>query len=172
MKTSRYLIRLFYFCVMKVLTTICAILALLTLQSQAQRKLTMYKTFGGVIYELNDSVQLSIKQTASILFQNQHAYQEFGKARTYATVSSILGFSGAAMVAVPVATVAFGEKSDWGLAGGGAVLLLGSILVNQAYKAKALDALDIYNETLPKKTSGIQPRFYFYGTGATLVIKF
>lgn len=162
----------FIFVLMKALTTILVLLVVVCVQTHAQQKITMYKTFGGVIYELNDTVQLSIKQTATILFQNQQAYHEFGKARRCATLSSVLGFAGAGMVAIPVATIAFGNQSDWGLAGGGVALVLGSLLVNQVYKAKAYDALEIYNSSLPQKTSRIQPKFYFYGTGAKLVIKF
>lgn len=141
-------------------------------QQAAAQKLTMYKTFGSVVYELNDSVQLSTKQTASVLYQNKEAYQLFNQARKLNTVSGIMGFSGAAMMAVPLVTLAFGERSDWGLASGGAALIVGSIFFNRAFKARALDALDIHNAALPQKTSRIKPNFYFYGTGAKLVIKF
>ena len=132
----------------------------------------MYKTFGGVIYELNDSIQLSTQQTASVLYQNKEAYRLFSQARKLNTVSAIMGFSGVALAAVPLVTVAFGGRSDFGLAGGGAALIVGSIFFNRAFKARALDALDIHNAALPQKTSRIKPHFYFYGTGANLVIKF
>jgi hypothetical protein len=157
---------------MRILKLLPAIFLLVVAEQSAAQKLTMYKTFGGVVYELNDSVQLSTKQTASILFQYQHAYETFNQARTLSTVSGILGFSGAAMVAIPLATVAFGERSDWGLAGGGAALIIGSFFFNRAYKARALDALDIYNAQAPQKTSRNKPKIYFYGTGARFVIKF
>ncbi|MBS1682121.1 MAG: hypothetical protein JST48_10435 [Bacteroidetes bacterium] len=136
------------------------------------QKLYLYKTFGGVVYMLNDSVQLSTRQTASLLYQNQQAYAEFKKARKLSTYSAIAGFTGAAMIAVPVATVAFGERADWGLSGGGAALIIGSIFLNRAFKAKTLDAVDVYNEGLVQKTSRIKPEFYFYGTGAKFTLKF
>ncbi len=147
------------------------LIVLLAHRAEAQ-KLTMYKTFGGVIYELNDSIQLSTKQTATVLYQNQKAYETFNQARKLNTTSGVLGFSGAAMVAIPLVTLAFGERSDWGFAGGGAALIVGSIFFNRAYKARALDALDIHNAGLPQKTSRIKSNFYFYGTGAKLVINF
>ncbi len=140
-------------------------------QKKPVQKITMYKTFGGVVYELNDSVQLSTRQTMMLLYTNQPAYGEFKKARRMSTVSSLMGFTGAAMAAIPVATLAFGERSDWGLAGGGAALILGSIFVNRAFKARALYAIDLYNSQ-GEKTSRIKPEFFFYGTGAKLVIRF
>lgn len=136
------------------------------------QKIYMYKTFGGVAYLLNDSVQLSNRQTGSLLYQNQKAYTEFKKARTWSTCSAVSGFLGGAMVAIPLATLAFGEKSDVGYAVGGSVLMGGSFVMHWIYKARALNAIDIYNEGLPQKTSRIKPQFQFYGTGAKLVIKF
>jgi len=161
----------FTFALMHIVKLLPFLLLVLAQQAAAQ-KLTMYKTFGGVVFELNDSVQLSTKQTATVLYQNQQAYEMFNQARVLNSLSGIMGFSGMALVAVPLVTVAFGERSDWGLAGGGAALIVGSIFLNRAFKARALDALDIYNAQLPQKTSRIKPNFYFYGTGARLVIKF
>ncbi len=121
---------------------------------------------------LNDSVELSTKQVGTLMYQHQQAYEEFKKARSRATISSVMGFTGAAMVAIPLVTEAFGEKGDWGLAGGGAALLVGSFLFNRWFKARAVYAVDLYNAGLPQKSSRIKPEFYFYGTGAKLVIKF
>ena len=36
-----------------------------------QKKITAYKTFGGVVYELNDSVSISPKQVSMLLQNNQ-----------------------------------------------------------------------------------------------------
>ncbi|GHN00572.1 hypothetical protein WSM22_20610 [Cytophagales bacterium WSM2-2] len=151
---------------------ILVLLAVAFTHAAFSQKLKMYKTFGGVIFEINDSLQLSVKQTATLMFENKQAYNEFKKSRTTSTVSAIMGFTGAATMAIPVVTLAFGESSDWALAGGGAALIVGSIFVNRASKARALYAVDLYNEGLTKKSSRIQPQFHFYGTGASLVIKF
>lgn len=136
------------------------------------QKIYMYKTFGGVVYMLNDSIELSTKQTGSLLFSHEKAYGEFRKARTWSTVSSIAGFTGAAMVAIPLGTLAFGEKSDWGFAIGGGALLAVGMISNWVYKGRAIGAIDLYNEDLPKKTSRIKPQLQFYGAGAKLVIRF
>src|SRR5258708_7019194 len=92
-------------------------------QKANAQKIFMYKTFGGVIYMLNDSVELSTRQMNSLLFTHQKAYAEFKKARTWSTVSAVTGFTGAAMVAIPLATLAFVEKADWGLVTGGGVCM-------------------------------------------------
>lgn len=157
---------------MKALKIILFCFAVIVAQQAAAQRLTLYKTFGGVIFMLNDSVQLSTKQAGTLMFQNQQAHEEFRKARSRATISSVLGFTGAAMIAVPLVTTALGEEGGWGLAGGGAALLVGSVLFNRWFKARTVYAVDLYNAGLPQKTSRIRPEFYFYGTGARLVIKF
>lgn len=147
-------------------------IALVGLKTQAQKKLTMYKTFGSVIYMLSDSLEISPKQTATILFTHPQAYSEFKKARRWSTTSAVTGFAGAAMVAIPLATLAFGERADWGYAIGGFALIAVGLICNQVYKARALYSLDLYNADLPQKISQIKPQLRFYGTGACLVIKF
>jgi hypothetical protein len=132
----------------------------------------MYKTFGGVVYMLNDSVELSPRQTASLLFTHEKAYSEFKKARRWSTTSAITGFTGAAMVAIPLGTLAFGEKADWGFAAGGGALIAVGMISNWIYKGRAIGAIDLYNEDLPQKSSRIKPQLQFYGTGAKLVIRF
>jgi len=151
---------------------VVAVLVLVMATKASAQKIYMYKTFGGVVYMLNDSIELSTKQTASLLFSHEKAYGEFKKARTWSTVSSITGFSGAAMVAIPLATVAFGEKADWGYAVGGGALLAVGMISNWIYKGRAIGAIDLYNEDLPKKSSRIKSQLQFYGTGAKVVIRF
>ncbi|MBI1767880.1 MAG: hypothetical protein HY015_09970 [Bacteroidetes bacterium] len=148
------------------------VLSMLFVSRASAQKIFMYKTFGGVIYMLNDSVELSTRQTKSLLFSHQKAYAEFQKAKTWSTVSAITGFTGAAMVAIPLATVAFGEKADWGYAAGGGALIAIGMISNWIYKGRAIDAIDLYNADLPQKTSRIKPELQFYGTGASLVIRF
>ncbi len=145
---------------------------LISSQYAEAQKLTVYKTFGNVIFVLNDTVQLSMKQAATLIYPNQQAYEEFNKARARASISSVMGFTGAAMVAIPLGTLAFGEHADWGLTGGGTALIIGSIFFNRWFKARAVYAADVYNAGLPQKTSRIKQEFYFYGTGAKLVLKF
>lgn len=156
---------------MKALKIAIFLMVIATTQATAQ-KLTLYKTFGSVIFMRDDTVELSMKQAGTLMYQHQPAYEEFKKARSRATISSVMGFTGAAMITVPLVTVAFGEQADWGLVGGGAALIAGSVLFNRWFKARTVYAVDLYNASLPQKTSRIKPEFYFYGKGAKLVIKF
>jgi hypothetical protein len=133
------------------------------------KKLAVYKTFGGVVYEL-DSTEVSTKQVKMILQQNPQAYKEFKLAKTNSTVSNLLGFSGGLLVGFTIGESIAGVEPEWGFAGVGAVLIGVSIPFNIAFKNRAVSAIDIYNGTTP--TSRIQPSFHFYGTGASLVIKF
>lgn len=121
---------------------------------------------------LNDSVELSTKQTASVLFTNEQAYHKFNVARNWQTTSTVLGFAGGAMMAIPLATYAFGESADWGFLIGGGLLLTGGLVSNWIFRSYAITAIDSYNADLPQKSSRIKPELQFYGTGARLVIKF
>jgi hypothetical protein len=141
-----------------------------SVQSFAQKKLAIYKTFGGVVYEM-DTLTISTKQVAMVLKSNPEAYREFELARTNATTSSILGFSGAALVAVPLVTLIAGGEANWFLAGGGAALLLASIPFNLSFKNHAVSAIELYNGKLTSQTR-LKSTLYMTGSGATVIIRF
>ena len=145
--------------------------AVLAHEASAQ-KIVMYKTFGGVIYMLNDSVELSTRQTSSLLFSHQKAYSEFRNARHWSTTAAITGAVGTALITIPLTTFAFGGDGDWGLAAEGGVLVAFGLISNWIYKGRAFGAIELYNEDLGQKTSRIKPEFQFYGTGARLTIRF
>jgi hypothetical protein len=133
------------------------------------QQISMYKTFGGVRFTQNDTV-LTDRQVSMILFkENMDAYKEFKKAKKINTLSSILGFSGGALMGIPIVTAIAGGDPEWILGATGAGLILASIPIHRAYKARTLHALDIYNEKL---TGRINTRFFFAGTHAGVVIKF
>ena len=77
---------------------------------------------------------------------------------------------GGMLIGFPLGTAIVGGEPEWGLAAAGTVFLLGSIPLNRIFKARALNALDIYNGKV--SASRIKPEFYFAGTGARLIIKF
>ena len=139
-----------------------------TLSSRAQ-EITMYKTFGGVRFE-RDSLVLSPKQVMDILREKPLAFEEFKKAKANYNVGGVLGFTGGLLIGFPVGTAIAGGKPEWGLAAGGAALILGSIAFNRIFKARALNALDIYNGRVP--SSRVKTDLYYGGTSARLVIKF
>lgn len=137
------------------------------------QKLTVYKTFGGVHYEYQKDTAIysvSAKQVKMILRNDPLALAEFKKAKTNYNIAGILGFLGGAMIAFPVGTAIAGGEPEWGLAAGGAALLLATIPFTSAYRYHSLEAVDLYN----KKHTAFKPRaeYYFSGLGAQFVIKF
>ena len=131
--------------------------------------LSMYKTFGSVHFTQSDSL-LTENQVKMILLKESPAgYQEFKSAKKFSALSAVSGFTGGALVLIPLATAALGGEPEWALAAGGAVLLIASFPLNRIYKARALNALDIYNE---KFAIRLNPHLYFTGTQIGVTAKF
>jgi hypothetical protein len=150
------------------------LLLLLTLSfggAYGQKKLTMYKSFGGVVYEM-DTLTLSTKQMMMVLKQNPEAFTEFKLARRKSTISSVLGFTGGLLIALPLVTAVAGGQPEWIYAGGGAVLFLASLPFNTSFRGHALNALEIYNSKQASAKIKINTSLHFYGTGASLVVRF
>jgi len=145
------------------------VLFLFVFEATQAQEITMYKTFGGVRFQ-RDSTVLSVRQVMEILKEKPKAFEEFKKARTNYNIAGVLGFAGGVMIGIPLGTALVGGDPEWAFAAGGAVLILGSIPFNRIFKARALNALDIYNGK--EITSRIKPEFYFTGTGARVVLKF
>jgi hypothetical protein len=136
-----------------------------------QKKLSIYKSFGGVVFEM-DSTSISSKQVSIILQQNQKAYQEFKVAKRKALVGNIIGFTGGLLVAVPLISIVAGGQPEWAFVGAGGVLFLGSLPFNSSFRGHALNAIEIYNSGVSSSSHRIRPSFHFYGTGASLVLRF
>lgn len=125
----------------------------------------MYKKFGGVRYTRNDTL-LSDNQVAMVLYkENSAAYVEFKKAKKVRAVASVMSFAGGILMAFPLGTAVLGGEPEWELAAGGAALIVAAIPVNRRYKARSLQALDMYNEKFAGKP---RARIYFTGNGMTL----
>jgi hypothetical protein len=137
-----------------------------------QKKIAIYRTFGGgVVYEM-DSLALSPKQITMMLKQNPEAMAEFKVAKSNAAISSVLGFTGGVLIGIPLGTAIAGGKPEWIYAGGGALLILASIPFNAAFRRHALNAIDLYNAQLPTSKLRVKPSLYIHGTGASLVLRF
>lgn len=131
------------------------------------QEIKMYKSFGGVVFEM-DTVTLSVKQVMTLLnARNAAAYQEFKKAKTNLDVSSVMGFAGGALIAFPVGTAVAGGDPEWGFAAGGVALILGSIPIYRSFRGRAIHALDIYSGT----SSRLKPTLHFNGTSVGLIWK-
>ncbi len=107
-----------------------------------------------------------------LLMPHSDAYREFKISRNKATISSILGFSSALLVAVPLVSAVAGGQPEWYLAAGGGALFLASIPFASSSKGHALTAIELYNSKLSASHQRVKPTLYFSGTGASLVIRF
>ena len=133
----------------------------------------MYPGFGAVHFEYEkDTVafQVTPKQVSQILFDHPEALREFKIARTHSTLSGICGFVGMGLILVPTATAALGGSPEWGMAAGGAALLIGSIPLSRSYRRKSQHAIELFN----RKHSAFAPRphLQFWGSGASLIFRF
>jgi hypothetical protein len=112
-----------------------------------------------------DTLYLTHRQVSDVLFKNQAAYTEFRAARRANTFAGLLGFSGAVLLAIPVANAILGGEPDFAFVAGGGALVIASIPLSFSYKRKAERAIDTYNAGL---TTGAS----IYWTGSAVGIKF
>jgi hypothetical protein len=136
-----------------------------------QKRITMYKTFGGAVYELNDSISISVKQVKLMLKEVPEAYQEFKTARTKNGMAGGLGFIGGVLVALPLVTAVAGGQPEWIYAGIGGGLIILSVPLLTSYRGHAFNAIDIFNKK-QSASARWQANFYFNGTQAGLAIRF
>jgi hypothetical protein len=148
---------------------VLSLLALSLFQISLAQEIKAYKTFGGVRFEM-DTVTMGLNQVLTIVKENPEAYAELKRAKSNYNAAGVLGFSGAILIAFPVGTAIAGGSPEWGLAAGGAALLLASIPFTTAFRSHTMQALDLYNGK--NKTSRIKPELRFFGTGARLSIRF
>jgi hypothetical protein len=133
------------------------------------QEIKAYKTFGGVRFEM-DTLTLGLNQVLEIVKENPDAYSELKRAKRNYSAAGVCGFAGAILIIVPIGTALAGGTPEWGLAAGGAALLLASIPLTRSYRGHTLEALDLYNAKF--KMSRVKPELQFYGTGARLRIRF
>lgn len=131
--------------------------------------INMYKTFGGIHYTQSDSLLTENQVKMILLKDSKPGYDEFKSAKKFSTLSAVSGFTGGALILIPIATAALGGEPEWGLAAGGAALLIASVPLNRIYKARALNALDIYNA---RYSGRIKTRLFFTGSVAGVVVRF
>jgi hypothetical protein len=116
-----------------------------------------------------DTVVLGINQVMQILKNNPQAYAEIKKAKTNMNFSSVLGFAGGVLIGLPLGTALAGGDPEWGLAAGGAGLILASLPLNKAFQNHTLKALEIYNG---HPGSRVKSQFRFTGNAVQWVIRF
>jgi len=146
-----------------------ALMLCVCLPALGQKKITAYKTFGGVIYELNDSLTISPRQVSMLLQNNREAYQEFKLARTKNNIAAGLGFAGGVMIAIPLVTAVAGGEPEWWYAGVGGGLAALSLPFLWSYRSRANSALEKYNTKTAPGSARLKPSIFFNGTQAGML---
>lgn len=152
---------------------LCLGIAALHTCAFGQERLVMYPGFGSVHFEYEKDTaayQVTPKQVSQILFDYPEAYREFKTARTHSTLAGISGFLGVGLILFPTATAALGGNPEWGMAAGGAALVIASIPLSRSSRRKSQHAIDLFNQ----RHSAFAPKPYlrFWGTGASLTLRF
>jgi hypothetical protein len=84
---------------MKKIILVC-LACVCTLVCSAQ-EIKMYKTFGGVRYEM-DTLVLGPKQVLEVLKDNPVAFEEFKRAKVNYNVAGVLGFAGGILIGLAI----------------------------------------------------------------------
>lgn len=139
------------------------------ISGHAQEVIQMQKTFMGTKFVSGGRV-LKPKDVLELMRSNEEAYPIFKKAKSNYDAAGVLGFIGGFMVGWPVGTAIGGGDPQWGLAAGGAAIILCSIPLSVSFKKHAERAVSIYNGN----PVAYKPVFYLspYGTGAKINMKF
>ncbi|HYG19342.1 MAG TPA: hypothetical protein VD816_10440 [Ohtaekwangia sp.] len=147
------------------------ILAALTTSAQEETgDLQMKKSFWGTKF-ISGGQLLKPKQVLQLMESSPEAHAEFKKAKTNYDVANVFGAIGGFMIGFPLGTAVGGGDPEWGLAAGGAAVVLVAIPFSIAFTKRAKHAVDLYNgNPASSPTSGlyISP----YGAGAKVVWKF
>jgi hypothetical protein len=147
---------------------------LITITSFSQSShgdLRMEKTFGGVKFFEGSRIRKP-REVLQIMEVNPEAYVEFKKAKSSYDAAQVFGFVGGFMIGWPIGTAIGGGEPQWGLAAGGAAVLLLSVPISNGFKRHASKAISIYNSQ--SGTANMRPQFHLniMGAGARMVVRF
>ena len=141
--------------------------------AQTFEQITIHKSFGSTRFEYTkDTATFSVspREVLQIMSDDPLAYEEFWKAKSHYSMAGILGFTGATLIAIPIASAIAGGTPEWAFAAGGAALILGSTHFSKLFNRHAQSAVIIFN----KRHTAFQPRanYLFSGTGLKLTLTF
>jgi hypothetical protein len=127
---------------------------------------------GGKIFQ--GGTVLKPKEVLRLMEPNPQAYATFERAKANYTASLILGTAGGALVGWPLGTALGGGDPQWGLAAGGAALILIALPLDAAFKKNARIAIDLYNTDKGKTARQFKPQMHFgmQRTGVGMSLRF
>ena len=103
----------------------------------------------GKVY-LQHGKLLSTNELHNLLEKNDSAYIEVKKAKENIAPMYLFSFAGGFLIGWPLGTALGGGKPQWGLAGGGLLLVLCAIPFQIGYNKHIGNAVMIYNSKLKK----------------------
>jgi hypothetical protein len=141
--------------------------------AQVFEQITMHKTFGSTRFEYTkDTVTFTVspKEVLQIMSDDPLAYEEFWKAKKNYSIAGLMGFAGAALIAIPIASAIAGGDPEWAFAAGGVALIIGSTRFSKAFNRHAQSAVNTFN----KRHTAFRPRadYLFSGLSLKLMLKF
>src|SRR5687767_12676104 len=95
----------------------------IVLSCHAQEDIQMQKTFFGTKF-ISNGRALKPKDVLQLMRSNEEAYPIFKKAKSNYDAAGVLGFTGGFMVGWPLGAAIGGGDPQWGLAAGGAAIIL------------------------------------------------
>lgn len=128
---------------------ILTVMLIMTLFSQlaAQSNSDFHLGKGGRIFQ--GSTVVKPKTVLEIMELNPAAHTAFKKAKNNYDAANVLGAIGGALIGWPLGTALGGGDPQWGMAAGGAALVLLSLPLTSAFKKHANIAIDLYNKDTP-----------------------
>lgn len=130
----------------------------------------MEKNFWGTKLYHGDR-QVRPREMLELMKPNDAAYAEFKKAKSNNDMAQVLGFAGGALIGWPIGTAIGGGDPQWGLAAGGAALILLAIPLGNGFNKHAANAIEIYNGD-QGSARNVSFNIVPYGTGVKLVLRF
>jgi hypothetical protein len=141
--------------------------------SNNAQKIDIKKSWGTNICSM-EGKKLKMSELVSLMKDNSKSFELVKKAKSNFVFSSILGFSGGALIGWPLGTAAGGGDPNWTLAGIGAGLAAISIPINNKYNRNIKAAVENYNSELAATSHyQFQPKLElkptFNGLGMALI---
>jgi hypothetical protein len=153
----------------KVLFTI---ITLLTIGYTNAQKIETRETFESYEF-ISSGIVISFDYMQSMMSVNKEAYSYISSANTKRKFGNVLGFTGGFFIGYPLGQLISGKDVQWELALIGTGLITISIPIYKSANSDILQAIDIYNKSIPQKEeSDLSLDIQLNGTGAGIVLKF
>ena len=155
-----------------VLTALLIALCISAFAQTGEGNIRMEKGFGGARFYQDDRL-LKPADVLNVMAPNEEAFAMFKKAKANYDAAQVFGFIGGFMVGWPLGTAIAGGDAQWGLAAGGAGVLLLSFPFSSAFNKHARNAVEIYNrEPLYGRGNRVSISVVPYGAGGKAIIRF